>query len=337
MENVNTNSMIDAIKNRMGILKDNKIKTIGIIAVVAVIAYMLQERYLSLILCFICINSIAVSGLDILFGYTGQVSFGHAGFYAIGAYTSTLLSMKANVPVILSILLAALLAMIFGTIIAFPASKLVKHFLSLMTIAFGQMVFMFISVTDKLTNGFSGIMNIPNIKVVGYTFTSNQSYFLLFATVTVFVVIGKKRLIDSRIGRALIAVRENPHAAAGMGINVRFYKILAFAVSAFLTGLAGAFYAHLMGFISPDTFTANQSNIFMTMLLFGGIASLVGPVIGSAILVIVTELMQSFVSYQMLIYAFFILAVLFYLPNGVVGIAAKIKAFLVKRRERKVK
>ncbi|SDI34625.1 branched-chain amino acid ABC transporter permease [Proteiniclasticum ruminis] len=319
-----------------GTILEHKGAVIGVLFIGTVVAYMLQERYLALILCFICINSIAVSGLDILFGYTGQVSFGHAGFYAIGAYGSTLLSMKLGIPVILSVILAALLATFFGMIIAFPASKLVKHFLSLLTIAFGQMVFMFISVTDKITNGFSGIMNVPNITFFGYTFVSNQSYFFLFALVTLLVIISKKRLINSRVGRAFIALRENPHAAAGMGINVRYYKILAFSLSAFLTGLAGAFYAHLVGFISPDTFMSNQSNIFMTMLLFGGIASYLGPVIGSAILVIVTELMQSFVSYQMLIYAFFILAVLFYLPNGVVGIYEKMRMILLRRKERKV-
>jgi branched-chain amino acid transport system permease protein len=316
-------------------IKEKKGLLISLLILAAIIAYMLQERYLTLILCFICINSIAVTGLDILFGYTGQVSFGHAAYYAIGAYTSTLLALK-GIPVFFTIILGALLAMAFGIIIAFPASKLVKHFLSLLTIAFGQMVYMFISVTDKLTNGFSGIIGIPNLKIFGYTFTSNQSYFFIFLFTLVLVLIGKKRLINSRIGRAFIAIRENPHAAAGMGINVRYYKIMAFAISAFLTGLAGAFYAHLVGFISPDSFTNAQSNIFMTMLLFGGIASLAGPAIGSAILVIITEIMQSFVSYQMLIYALFILAVLFYLPNGVVGIFDNLKETVSSAFRKKV-
>ena len=326
--------MLEKMKERKGII-------LVLLAVAIICAFMLRERYLALVLCFICINIIAVTGLDVLFGYTGQVSFGHAAFYAIGAYGSTLLTMNYGIPPAITVILGSLLSMIFGIIIAFPAAKLVKHFLSLLTIAFGQMVFMFVSVTDSLTNGYSGIINIPPISLFNYTFKSNQSKFFLLLVVVILVLIGKNRLVKSRIGRAFIAIRENPHAANGMGINVRYYKIMAFAISAFLTGLAGGLYAHLVHFISPDTFMITQSQLFMTMLLFGGIGSLAGPVIGSSILVIITETMQSFVRYQMLIYAVFILVVLFYLPNGVVGImdtiGAKVKNKLGKRAEENVK
>jgi branched-chain amino acid transport system permease protein len=318
------------------IINEKKFLILEIIIVALITAYMLRGTYPSLILCFICINTIAVTGLDILFGYTGQVSFGHAGFYAIGAYTSSILSIKLGIPVVISMIIAALVSMFFGFVIAIPASKLVKHFLSLLTIAFGNMVYIFLSVTKDLTNGFSGILNIPNLNLFGFRFKSNQSYFFLFAAVAILVLIGKKRLIHSRFGRALIAVRENPHAAAGMGINVKYYKVMAFALSALLTGLAGAFYAHLIGFISPDGFNNNQSNVFMTMLLFGGIASSFGPLIGSTILTIVTEVMQGFVRYQMLLYAVFILLVLFCMPNGVSGVIANIKTRIDKKKGKKV-
>lgn len=320
-------------------VKENKVTALFLLASAVICLVMLKERYPALVLCTICVYILAVTGLDVLFGYTGQVSFGHAGFFAIGAYGSTLLSLNVGITPLVTVFLGAVLAMLFGIIIAFPASKLVKHFLSLLTIAFGQMVYIFVSVTDKLTNGYSGIINIPHINLFGYTLKSNQSNFFMLLIVVVAILILKKHLIQSRIGRAFIAIRENPHAAAGMGINVRAYKVMAFAISAFLAGLAGGFYAHLIGFISPDTFMNTQSNLFMTMLLFGGIATLAGPIIGSAALVIVTELMQSFVSAQMLIYAFFILAILFYLPNGVVGIwdkaRAKMRAKLAKNKQSK--
>lgn len=318
------------------IINEKKFLILEIIIIALITAYMLRGTYPSLILCFICINTIAVTGLDILFGYTGQVSFGHAGFYAIGAYTSSILSIKLGVPVVISMIIAALVSMFFGFVIAIPASKLVKHFLSLLTIAFGNMVYIFLSVTKDLTNGFSGILNIPDLNLFGFRFKSNQSYFFLFAAIAILVLMGKKRLINSRFGRALIAVRENPHAAAGMGINAKYYKVMAFALSALLTGLAGAFYAHLIGFISPDGFNNNQSNVFMTMLLFGGIASSFGPLIGSTILTIVTEVMQGFVRYQMLLYAVFILLVLFCMPNGVSGVIANIKARIDKKKGKKV-
>jgi branched-chain amino acid transport system permease protein len=308
-----------------------KIKAIFIVLIAAMVAIMLKERYLALVLCTICINAVAVSGLDILFGYTGQVSFGHAGYYAIGSYCSTLLAMKLGIPVIVSMALAALVAMLFGIIMAFPAARLVKLFLSLLSIAFGNMVFMLISATVWLTNGFSGIMNIPPVNLFGYRITSNQGYFFFCLAVTAIMLIGKYRIIESRTGRAFIAIRENAHAANGMGINVRYYKVLAFALSAFYTGLAGALYAHLVRFISPDSYTNVTSNLFMTMLLFGGIASLFGPVVGSAILVICTELMQSLIRYQMLIYAIFILVILFFLPNGVIGALDAVRNVVKKR------
>ncbi|MFV0413679.1 MAG: branched-chain amino acid ABC transporter permease [Oscillospiraceae bacterium] len=316
-------------------IKSRKIKLLLWLVVAVVVALMLRERYLALVLCFICINSIAVTGLDVLFGYTGQVSFGHAGYYALGAYGSTLITMKLGLPVLLSIALGAIIAMVFGIVIAFPASKLVKHFLSLLSIAFGNMVFMFISGAAWLTNGFSGIMNIPKVNLFGFMVDTNQRYFFFSAVVLALVLLCKHRIIKSRVGRAFIAIRENTHAAGGMGINVRRYKVTAFAISAFFTGLAGAMYAHLVRFISPDTFTNTTSNLFMTMLLFGGIASLLGPLVGSTILVLVTEVMQSFASYQMLIYAIFILIVLFFLPNGMVGIVDTLRAKILGIFKRK--
>lgn len=308
---------------------------IALLVIAAVVAYMLQERYLSMILDYICIYTIAVTGLDILFGYTGQVSFGHAGFYAIGAYGSTLLAMNFGIPPIITIFLGAILAMLFGLLIAFPASRLVKHFLSLLTIAFGQMVYTFIVGASWLTKGPSGIINIPRITIFGIKFSSYQTFFWIALIIMLLVLLAKRNIIKSRIGRAFIAVRENPHAAAGMGINVAKYKIIAFGISAFMAGLAGALYAHMIGFISPDTFTNTQSNMFMTMLLFGGIATMTGSVVGATVITVITELLQSFASAQKLVYAFFILVVLFFLPNGAVGLWDKIRHTLKARRSQK--
>lgn len=318
-----------------GFLKKNRVTLIILLVLACVVAYMLQDRYLSMILDYVCIYTIAVTGLDILFGYTGQVSFGQAGFYAIGAYGSTLLSINLGIPPILSILMGAVLALLFGILIAFPASRLVKHFLSLLTIAFGQMVYTYIVGASWLTRGPSGITGIPKVSFFGYSLKGYQSYFWLVLVAVLVVLLLKRNIINSRIGRAFIAVRENPHAAAGMGINVAKYKIMAFGISAFLAGMAGAFYAHMVGFISPDTFTSTQSNMFMTMLLFGGIATIPGSLIGAAIITVITELLQSFASAQTLVYAGFILVVLFYLPNGVVGLWDKARSAFLKRLGKK--
>lgn len=318
-------------------IKANAVKIVLIAAVAVACGFMLKQRYLAMILDYICIYAIAVTGLDLLFGYTGQVSFGQAGFYAIGAYGSAILSMRCGIPTFISIFLGALIAMFFGFIIAFPASRLVKHFLSLMTIAFGQMVYTFVVATSKLTGGPSGITNIPRLTFFGISLGDRKVYYRNFFFVAVvlliLVMIVKRNIINSRIGRAFIAVRENPHAAAGMGINVAKYKIMAFAISAFLAGLAGALLAHLVTMISPDSFTKDMSTKFMTMLLFGGIGTMSGSLIGAAAITIISELLQSFAAAQMLIYAVIIIVVLFFLPNGTVGLFDKISALIRKRRK----
>lgn len=297
------------------------ITVLAIAAAAVVIGFLLRDKYISLLLCTMGIYTIAVSGLDILFGYTGQISFGHAGFYAIGSYTAAILATQYKVTPLLGILAGAILSGVFGVIVAFPASKLVKHFLSLMTIAFGQIVYTFIAITDSLTNGFSGIKMIPPVNIFGYKLISRQSYFAFVAVILIILLFAKYRIINSRTGRALIAVRENPQAANGIGINVQSYKIISFSVSAFYTGLAGGLYAHLILFISPDTFTATQSTLFMTILLFGGLGSFIGPIIGAVVLTLVQIVLQSFSIYQQLVYAAFILLTLFFMPNGVQGLA----------------
>lgn len=319
----------------VALYKKNRFAILMVLAVCVVVSIMLRTRYLAMILDFICIYTIAVTGLDLLFGYTGQVSFGQAGFYAIGAYSSALLSKNMGFPPILTIFLGALLATAFGILIAFPASKLVKHFLSLLTIAFGLMVYTFVNSCSALTGGPSGITGIPKMSIFGLELSSRQKFFWLAAVLMALSLIIKRNIINSRVGRAFIAVRENPHAAAGMGIHVAKYKIMAFAISAFAAGLAGALYAHMVGFISPDTFTKDQSNMFMTMLLFGGIATITGSVVGAAAITVMMELLQSLAAYQTLIYAVLILIVLFLLPSGTVGLFSKLGATRKKSIRRK--
>jgi branched-chain amino acid transport system permease protein len=154
----------------------------------------------------------------------------------------------------------------------------------------------------------------------------------MIVMVAIFLVI-KQRIVKSRVGRAFLAIRENPVAAGGIGINVQKYKIMAFAISAVYTGLAGALYAHFVGFISPETFTATQSTMFMTMLLFGGMGTFSGPLIGAAVISVLNELLQTMGTYRMLVYGFFILAVLLYLPHGISGIIDIVRGKLAQRKE----
>lgn len=292
-----------------------------------------QKSYTALLLANMGIYTIAVSGLDILFGYSGQISFGQAGFYAIGAYTSAILTTKLGVEPFLGIFCGCLLSALVAAVIALPAIKLQRHFLSFMTIAFGQVVYSFVGATSSLTNGFSGINNIPPVRIFGYALRSRTDFFYLVLVFTVIAIITKRNIIASRTGRAMRAIKGNIAAANSMGVNIYKYKMLAFVISGLFTGLAGALYAHMVLFISPDTFQATQSTLFMTMLLFGGLGSLLGPVIGAILITLVQLVLQPFAIYQMLVYGLLIIFILFFMPNGVNGIFDVIKNKLRKKSD----
>lgn len=313
-------------------LQKNKISLIVIAALVAVALILSQRTYYALIIALFGVYAIVAISLDILFGYTGQISLGHAGLFAVGAYVAALFTMRLGIPSLISLILGAVVTMLVGFVVAIPASKLVKHFLSLLTIAFGQMIYLVVNTWTPVTGGSLGIGEIPYLNLCGWVLNSNLENSIFIWILVAVVIVVKKRIVDSRTGRAFIAIRENPVAARGLGIDVRKYKIMAFAISAFMAGLAGGLYAFLRGFISAEAFNGTQSTLFMTMLLFGGLTTTVGPAIGAAVLLLVREIFQGLAAYQGLVYALFILLILFFLPNGVVGLYFNIKNAIKKKR-----
>lgn len=300
-------------------------------AVLAVLPFLASTEYAMSIVCFSLIYIIAVSGLDILFGYSGQISMGHAAYYAIGAYGTVIMHNYLGCPILLAMIISAFLATLVGAIIAVPASKLVFHFLSLSTIAFGEIIYQFILHSPgDITGNASGIflekMSVFGIKLGSY------SAFYWFAIVCVLVLLFlKKNLTSGHIGRSFQAIRENTKAAAGMGINVRRYKVLAFAISAFYTAFAGGMYAAAVGYISPDTFTQKQSVLFITMLVFGGTASMSGPIIGVVVLMLLTEMLRSLAQYQVLVYGIILLIVIIVIPGGIHGSVMQLIARFKKK------
>ena len=277
------------------------------------------QTYPILIMCYLCIYIIVVSGLDVLFGYCGQISMGHAAFFAIGAYGSGLLHNNFGIPVILSMLIASVLATLIGALLAMPASRLMFHFLSLATIAFGEIVYQLISHSpNNITGNFRGLFT-DSLSLFGLKLDQPIRFVYFSIICVVLFLTAKTFIIDSKVGRAFTAIRENTHAANGMGINVRSYKCLAFAISAFYVAFAGAMYIHLVGYVSPDTFTQKQSVMFITMLLFGGTACLFGPIVGAGFILILTEVLRGLQSYQMLIYGVLMLIIIVAMPGGLWG------------------
>lgn len=296
----------------------------------------IKNNYALYVMCFIMMYAISISGLDILFGYSGQISMGQVAYFAIGAYGSALMSTYLGIPVILTMLLASAAAAVIGSIIAFPASKLKFHFLSLATIAFAEIVYqVIIHSPGNITNNLNGIF-AKRISLFGFALDTNFKLYYFALVCLALFLLGKHLLVHSRVGRAFMAIRDNTHAADGMGINVRRYKVMAFAVSSFYTAFSGAFYAHLVGFISPDTFVLKQSLTFLTMMIFGGTGSLLGPIIGAGAIQLINELLRKALQYQLFIYGVLVLIVILVLPGGVYNagrrLCLKIHASMQKKR-----
>lgn len=290
-----------------------------VVALFLVPVVLKSQVYLIFVLCTIGIYVIVNSGLDIVYGYSGQISIGQAGFYAIGAYVSALLSVRLGMPVFLAMIAGALAAAVVGIVIAIPATRVEHHFLALVTIGFGEIVWLVFQNGGSFTGGADGIVAIPPLRFGSLVFASYQSYYYVILVCVILALAVKASLINSRIGRAFMAIKYNPAASSAFGIDIVKYKVTAFAIGAFYAGLGGALYAHLIWFVSPETFTLNQSVLFLTMVLLGGAGSLWGPVIGTVLLIVVLEILQGFGTYQMAVYGVIIMLILFFMPQGIAG------------------
>lgn len=301
-------------------LKNERFVFLAIAVLAALLPLIVGGSTYSLMLCCIIeVYIIAVSGLDILFGYCGQISMGHAAFYAIGCYVSAILHNKFGINAFVTTIIAASVSALIGALLAYPASKLVFHFLSLSTVAFGEIVYqILIHSPGQITGNFLG-MYTDGFSFFGLVLDNYKKWYY-FGLILVFVfLIFKWHLVNSKTGRAFQAIRENNHAANGMGINVRSYKILAFATSAFFTAFAGGMYMHLIGYVHPDMFQQKQSVLFLTMLLFGGSGSMVGPIIGVVSVELLIENLRALQDWQQLVYGALMLIVIVLIPGGIWG------------------
>lgn len=299
-------------------------KAVALCVVCIAVVFLLPNNYYAQLLCNIASYGIVVTGLDLCFGYSGQISFGHAAFYCIGSYAAGLLSSRCGWPPIIAFLAAIVISAFAGFLLAYPASRVQKHFLSLMTISFGWVVYTFAGAARGLTYGYQGLSVVP-MKLFGVELTSVQLLFVFILVLLLLALLLKRNIINSRIGRAFQAIRLNTHAANGMGINVAKYKIMAFTISAALAGVSGAIFAFNVRYINPESYQSTVSVLFMTMLLFGGIRSYIGPIIGATLLILIQDWMQFLGTAQALVYGLIIIMVLFFMPNGLSGLITQVK------------
>lgn len=287
--------------------------------------------YVMRIIIMIGIYSMLGMGLNILTGYTGLVSLGHAGFYAIGAYTASLLSLKMGANFFVAALGGAVLASLCGLLLGLPTLRLKGTYLSIVTLGFGEIVKMVLTNWDKVTNGTLGLKNIPRPSLFGMqlTLANNGIYYLMLALVAL-VTLVCILLIKSRIGRAFMAIKEDELAATMMGIKTTRYKILSFVISAFITGIAGAFYASMIGFIEPNSFTFDTSTLIISIVILGGMGTIRGMFLGSAILIAFPEVFRFLMDYRFVVYGLILILMMRFRPQGVLGWKSQIPYKLPK-------
>lgn len=280
--------------------------------------------YVIRVVIMIGIYSMLALGLNLLTGYTGQVSLGNAGFYAIGAYTSALLSLHFHLGFFTVTIIAAVVAALFGLILGIPTLRLTGTYLSIATLGFGEITRLVILNWEKVTNGALGLKNIERPKIFGLelTLSNNGLYFLMVALVALTAVFCYL-IINSKVGRAFISIKEDELASTLMGIKTTYYKVLAFVLSAFISGIAGSFYAHMIRFIEPNSFTFDTSIMIISIVILGGMGTIRGMFFGSAILVAFPEILRPLQGYRFVVYGLILVIMMRFRPQGALGWKSK--------------
>lgn len=295
------------------------------IAIGLAIPFVMPNQYYLHIINLAGIYTLITIGLNLLSGYTGQVSMGQAGYFAVGTYVASLLALNSGVPFWLALPVAALTCALCGAIIGIPAMKLSGPYLVLATVGFGEIIRLVILNWTPVTKGAAGLTGIPLPSLFGYRISSEQDFFYLIMLLVVLGTYIAWRLTQSKVGRTFNAIREDELAAEAMGVPVSRYKVAAFIISAVYAGVAGALYGVFAGVASPDNFTFDDSVAFLCMSVVGGNRTVGGAIAGAFILTILSEALRPFQAYRLVIYGAILIFTVIYMPQGLAGIAGKFR------------
>jgi branched-chain amino acid transport system permease protein len=309
-------NLVSVIKKGVGWIVTHGVYIL-ILGVFAFLPLVLKNPYYIRIFIFIGIYVILALSLNLINGYTGLLSIGHAAFYGIGAYSSALLTLRLGFPFLVALPLSGIIAGIFGYFIGKPTLRLKGIFLTLSTLGFNIIFVLTLINSESLTRGPLGIAGIPVPKIFSFIFQKQEHYYYLIFFLVLFTVASIYRLIHSRFGKALLAVREEETAAEAVGVNTIRYKISAFMIATFYAGIAGSFFAHYIRFIAPESFTFWESFILLAMLALGGQGNLVGPIVGAFLLISIPEIFRVLADYRMIFYGLILILTMLFRREGI--------------------
>jgi ABC-type branched-subunit amino acid transport system ATPase component/ABC-type branched-subunit amino acid transport system permease subunit len=308
----------------------------GIFALVFVSPLIFQNPYFFNVAQTICYYTIAVVGLNILIGYTGQISLGHAGFAAVGAYASTLLAVKFGWPLWVTFPVVVVLSGLIGLVIGLPAIRTRGLYLALITLVFGLIVEILSQRWVDLTGGAMGIYGVPQPSLFGKELSA-LGYFYLVAIGWGILQWIANNLVESRWGKVQMAVQYSEEAAESVAINIKKQKVIAFIISAAYAGICGFFLAHQTGYLNSDNFNIHMSFFFLLAVVIGGVGTLWGPFVGAIVLTIINQVLAPISEYRFFFYGGTLLVVLVLMPQGALGIVEKkLRNYLANRKTLRV-
>jgi branched-chain amino acid transport system permease protein len=297
-----------------------KIYRIIFAVVLLVLPFLFHSRYTQHIINMILIYAMLGISVNLIFGYIGALTLGQAAFYGIGAYTAAIVSTKLGFSFMPSVLCAAIMGCISGIIIGISTFKLKGPYFAIATIGLNNIMCIIFLNWESVTGGSMGISGIPYPSILGMKFdTEIKIYFLLIVT-AILVFMFYKNLVSSHYGKVLIAVRDNELAANAMGIDTFMIKVIVLSISTTIAAIVGAYYAHMINYVSPEAFPVMESITFLIVIVIGGAGFKYGPIYGAIVVVILNEYLQYFEKFNMLIYGVLIMVLLLFLPSGIAGL-----------------
>lgn len=323
------------MKFKTNIFLDRRLRLLGALLLILIIPQVVASEYVMHVFITVGLYIILSLSLNLVSGYTGQLSIGHAAFYGIGAYVAALLMLRFNLPYWAVLPLSGLVTAGFGFVLGLPTLRLQGDYLAIVTLGFGEIIRLVFLNWDKVTRGPMGLPGIPSPQLGDLVFMSKVPYFYLIMAMMLITLIFMIRVSESEMGLSLMAVSHDEVAAEAVGVNTLRAKLLAFTLSAFFAGIAGSFYATYISFISPDSFTFMDSITILAMVVLGGLASIPGVVIGAIVLGLAPEVLRFMADYRMLLYGALMVVMMIFKPDGFLGAKKRVYNVIRKNLERR--
>jgi len=323
---------LKTIEDRIKTVPPTKLIPLIIFAILMIIVPVFASGYILFVAVLALLYASLAASYDLLFGYTGQLSFCHGAFYGIGAYTAAILTVRFGFTFWEALIPTCLLVGVLATIIGYPALRLRGAYFAVTTFFLAHFIYLILLNEVELTGGPLGFRGINPPEPIGFiSFDSLSTYYYLVVVFFIIVVLFLYTLVNSNLGLILISIREDEVLAESMGINTAVYKLLAFVIGAVIAGLAGAFFAHFFRLLHPTTFSWLLSEMVVIITLVGGAGTLIGPIFGAGIVTFLLEFLRFAPELRYVGWAAALIVILIFEPKGLIGLLERVRAQIKKK------